>query len=265
MNCEQFAERWNAHVAGLLERPDESHMLEHSRACDRCGTKWREHEELSVLLAGVIQPLKPAEDLAARLVDRLPSAPLPRGRQGSTRGDASEPVVMQTGPLLLAAFLGGMAMHVMSGAGGQSSPMEQIALAELMGRGMGMDRFAAVAFSGSELVGLAMALMFLFWITRADFWNALFPIRLPRGMLLARWLAIPTLMIGILQLVLSVWLLISIWSSALFQGRTADMTVVLGTSQFLGQIWTLGFWSTLLLLLLGVLNEITARQVRPLQ
>lgn len=265
MNCEQFAGQWNSHVARLLEPPDESHMLDHSRACDACGTKWREHDELTVLLASVIQPLKPPENSTARIVERLPPAPLHRP-VNDRRNEALPPTVGQALPLLLAAFLGGMAMHVMSGAGGRSSLMEQLAYQEMIGGGrMGRGGFSALAFGASDFVGLLMALVFLFWITRAGFWEVLFPLRMPRSVLLARWLAIPTLMLGALRLLLALWILVMTWTNAMFQGRSADPSVLIGTSQLLDQLWTLGFWFTLLVLLFAALNEVTVRHARPLQ
>jgi hypothetical protein len=61
-------------------------------------------------------------------------------------------------------------------------------------------------------------------------------------------------------------MLVMSWGSTLAaQGRSTDFTIWAGTSQLLEQVWTLAFWLTLLVLLFAVLNEITARQVRPLQ
>jgi hypothetical protein len=135
----------------------------------------------------------------------------------------------------------------------------------MLGRSLGRGGLPALAFDASDLVRLLLALAFLVWITRASFWSVLFPIRLPRGVLLARWLAIPTILVGGLRLLLALWLYVLTWSNMMWQGRMADISVWLGTSQFLDQVWTLAFWLTLLALLFGVLNEITLRYARPLQ
>lgn len=266
MNCEQFAGNWNAHVLGHLEARDESHMLEHSRACDACGTKWREHDELSVLLASVISPLKPADDVAARLAARLPPAQLPKPG-GLAHSASPEPTLpVQSGPMLVAAFLGGMAMLAISGAGGGNNSMEQLAYAEMLSRGMGRSSgFSAATLGGTNFFGLLMALAFLVWITRASFWEILFPVCQPRSIILARWLAIPTVMLGALRLLLQLWIQINSWSTTMLQGRMADISTLGATSHLLDHVWRVGFWLTLLTLLFGMLDKFIARHARPLQ
>ncbi len=264
MNCEYFADRFSAHVAGLLEPPDESEMLEHSRACDACGTKWREHEELSVLLGSVIQPLKPAEGLAARLVDRLP--PARHGARFASNPRETLGPATPVSALIVLAFLGGVVLSMMSGVGRGSSAMEQLFFAEMTGRGEGMRGFGALGLAAraGDVFSMLFTLAFLAWITRASFWQVLFPVRMPWGVVIARWLAIPVIMLGMFRLLLAFAIVLLSWTSAMSQGM-GDFSPVILTSEFLGQLWMFAFWINLLVLLFGVLNEITLRKARPLQ
>jgi hypothetical protein len=265
MNCERFADQWSAHVAGLLTPPDEVGMLEHSRGCDACGTKWREHEELSVLLGNVIHPLKPAEGRSSRLVDRLPPArhgAALAGPRRETLGPAGTPMW----PLVLLAFLGGVVLSSMSGLGQNSSTMEQLFYAEMMGRGGGMRGFGAMGLTAraNDVFSMLFTLAFLTWITRASFWSVLFPIRMPWGVVIARFLAIPVIMLGMFRLLIAVLVVALSWTSNMNQGF-GDFSPVILASEFLGQLWMFAFWIVLLVLLFGVLNEIARRHARPLQ
>jgi hypothetical protein len=139
---------------------------------------------------------------------------------------------------------------------------------EMMGRGamrgMGMGGPAMLGMAAGDLVSALIAMVFLLWITRAGFWQVLFPIRMPAGIAFARWIAIPAVLIGGLRLLCSFWIMLMAWANSLGQGG-ADFSVLLGTSRFLEQLWTLGFWLTILALLFGVLNELATRYARPLQ
>lgn len=270
MNCDEFATRWNAHVARIQEAGDETAMLEHSRACQTCGARWRQHDELSHLLASVIEPHKAPPNLASRLVDKLPP---PSGQRPAPadRGQAPPPPLPQAGPLLLAAFAGGAVVYALTGVGGRRGGMgqvvEEMMYSELLGR-MGTRGPFGAGFVGTmagDFTSVLIAIVLLVWITRASFWQVLFPIRMPAWIAFARWMAIPAALVGGLRLLCALWIMFLGWINSMGTMIITDWSVWIGTTQLVDQIWSLCFWLTILALLFGVLNELTTRYAKPLQ
>jgi hypothetical protein len=266
MNCDDFFIRWNSHVAGTLEPWRETEMQEHSRACPGCGKRWTEHDELCTAVDNVITAHRLPANLASSVLGKLKFPAVTRAARPSEAGPASG---LPASAVSLAAAIGGLVLGYMLGGGGGQSSFEQLTqqalYGEMYGRGAGGSGRLLGLLNAMDVAQVVLGVVILLWITRTKIWEVLFPVNLPNFVRWARWLAIPACLLGALRVFCGLMMLASAGVNAISMSGSQDLGMWLTGATFLEPLWSLGFWLTLWVLLLGALNEAALRFARPLQ
>jgi hypothetical protein len=170
-------------------------------------------------------------------------------------------------PALIGAGVGLVAGYLFWGGTSQNSQFEQLLMQQWLLSGGGPLPAAPGLRGGIGTAGGVARDIFgiclIIWLSRSQIWEAIFPLALPRGIQLARMLAIPLVIAGVISVLAGTILVTSITALGTI-GPTIDGAIGFGGALLLlDATWRYGFWLLIFLLLFSVLENLILRHVRP--
>ena len=171
--------------------------------------------------------------------------------------------------LLVAALFGVLFGSVVMPMNQGGNITEQLLLAEMTRSRQGFLAGGANLFANNLLPASVSTVRVLFliplvlFVTRASFWTAVYPARVPASLVAARWLAVITALIGFGPLLIGLYVAFALFAQTAGGGqpqRGADP--IIGIGMLLNQMWWLAFWITAFVLLFVAVNAWTQRYVQ---
>ena len=262
MDCTGFTTHWSGHVAEALPVAVEADMLEHSRSCVPCGRRWRQQQDLQAALASVIEAHRPP-DICERIVERHKLPELHRSRTTPTTRPATGTTVRGWWWPVLAAQVLGLIMGF--GLARYSGFAQQGWMQMEMLRGGSPGGLGWTLLAGNEVLWTVLGVLLLLWLTRSKVWETLFPVKMPNSIVVARWMAVGAVVLGAMRVLCALMLALTAWFNAIAATGRQDLALWVLLLQVLSPLWSLAFWTALMVLLFGVANELAPRYLKPLQ
>lgn len=277
MNCAEFAVEFDRCMCGTVDADQTARLAAHATECTACSGTWREFDELQTTVATVLEGSQFRSGFSSEIADRAyhshfgsSTSPAPRGALSAIPKPtaSASPVAiapMQLPSLLVAVALGFVIGFILGNEGSSAESVYAQIFAASRGGGGGMPPLMTFG-STADILRTMLMLGLLLWGTRTRAWEALYSDRLPGGITVCRFLALPIALIGCVRILcMLVFLLVSLASGG---GRfggfggNSDVAILILVVAIASWTWSVGFWLVVFLMLFSVVNELTNRVVK---
>ena len=271
MDCNTFQAQFPLSIAVDPSPVDRKLLADHAAGCPPCRKTLQEWEDAQRALESSLG----SNTTEPRRLQSL-SETLYAERFGSAL-ELNRPLISalhfgSLGRFLIGGAAGLLAGYVVWGSAEQNNQLTQLMWLEQMMMGRFGGGFAggpgamallpgAIGTVGNVIRDI-FGIFVIVWLCRSRLWDYLFPVKLPKGIHMARLLSIPLVMIGIVKILNSALMGPSL---ALGWGATTilqEIPMLGGIIMFVNATWSCGFWVVLFLLLFTAIENLSLQYVQ---